>query len=160
MYEDHYSYMAARPRLRRPPRLVYIDFMTCGLNYHIDTGADPVILRMDCSTMLPPPKELCLQYCGLDRELSDWLFSHQEYRVRFKRALDRIEDGIEAWRPGRDGPRLCVIVNCQAGVHRSVAMAERLARKVNTWRGVRVTIEYVVLSRTAVFPEVPLISHC
>ncbi|KAI4186669.1 MAG: hypothetical protein L6R41_003343 [Letrouitia leprolyta] len=159
-YEGPYSHGMPPPsRPRRRPPLVMIDFLTCGHQYHPNTGSVPVILNISCAKMLPPPNELCSRYCGLDRELSDWLFSHREYRARCSWALDMIQDGIDAWRPSRDRPRLCVIVKCKLGVHRSVAMAEKLARIVSGWRGVRVTIEYVILSRSAALSQVPIFSN-
>lgn len=151
LYEDPYLYDIPPPSCcPRRPRKLKIDFYTCGRRYHPEVGSTPVILNMSCAKMLPPPTKMVQRYTGLDRKLSDWLFSHREYRVKCTRALDRIDDAIDAWRPSRDGPRLCVIVKCKAGVHRSVAMAERLAKEVRGWEGVRVSIEYVFLSRLAV----------
>lgn len=73
---------------------------------------------------------MCLRCTGLNRELSDWLFAHREYWGRYHRALDKIADAVERWRPSRHRPRLVVIIKCKGGVHRSVAMAEKLAKEV------------------------------
>lgn len=88
---------------------------------------------------------MLLRYNGMDRELSEWFFARREYCVTHDRALDKIDDALERWQPNRHGPRLVVIVRCKAGVHRSVAMAERLAREVRRWDGVRITMRYVVI---------------
>lgn len=59
------------------------------------------------------------------------------------RALDSIEKAVDRWRPTKHGPRFVAIVKCKAGVHRSVAMAEKLAKEVRRWEGVSVDIQYV-----------------
>lgn len=40
---------------------------------------------------------------------------------------------------------MAVVVNCRAGMHRSVAMAERMARRARRWEGggVRVVVEHL-----------------
>ncbi|KAL9014440.1 MAG: hypothetical protein Q9173_000922 [Seirophora scorigena] len=142
------GYYPAPSHSRPPPhrRTVAIDFLTCGLSYRPNLGSTPCILSIKCHNLAPPSRNMCLRYSGLDRELSDWLFARREYRVKYQRALDKIEDALDRWRPGRDGPRLVAIVKCKAGVHRSVAMAEKLAKEVKRWKGVRTSVEYVVQS--------------
>ncbi|KAL8907429.1 MAG: hypothetical protein Q9207_001399 [Kuettlingeria erythrocarpa] len=132
----------APPLQRRRPN-VTIDFITCGHLDQPDTRGIPCILRLNCIDMKPPTREMCNRYNGLDRELSAWLFRHREYHETCERALDKIESAVDGWRPERHGPRLVAIVRCRAGVHRSVAMAEELARVVSRWDGVDVTIKYV-----------------
>lgn len=45
----------------------------------------------------------------------------------------------------RSGECVAVVVNCRAGMHRSVAMAERMARRARRWEGggVRVVVEHL-----------------
>lgn len=53
---------------------------------------------------------------------------------------------IESLLPGRryaSGGCVAVVVNCRIGMHRSVAMAERMARRVRGWEGVRVVVEHL-----------------
>ncbi|KAI4133285.1 MAG: hypothetical protein LQ338_000343 [Usnochroma carphineum] len=136
-----YGLLSPPPPPRRRPRLE-IEFLTCGRKYSPDIGSSPCILSISCIELEPPPRDMTLRYSGLDRELSDWLFSRGEYRRKYRRAIDKIADAVDRWRPSRHGPRFVAIVKCMAGVHRSVAMAEKLAREVGRWEGVSVTIEY------------------
>ncbi|KAL8916086.1 MAG: hypothetical protein Q9208_008711, partial [Pyrenodesmia sp. 3 TL-2023] len=136
----HYGPPQPLARRPRPRRNVTIDFITCGRRFQPDTRGTPCILRLSCINMKPPPSEMCRRCNGLDRELSDWLFRHGEYQEVCDRALDKIERAVDRWRPERHGPRLVAVIKCRAGVHRSVAMAEELARTVERWDGVNVTI--------------------
>lgn len=133
-YEDPYIYDLPPPSRPHRCRELKIYFYTCGRSYRLSDGLGPRILSMSCADTTPPPPEMCLRFSGLDRELSDWLFSHREYRVKYTRALDRIADAVGAWQPSRDGPRFSAVIKCKAGVHRSVAMADKLAWEVSSWK--------------------------
>ncbi|KAL8647931.1 MAG: hypothetical protein Q9210_005269 [Variospora velana] len=144
------GYYPLPPRARPPPRRrgVTIDFITCSLNYRPNLRSTPRILDLRCDSLPYPCRGMLLRYSGMDRELSEWFFAHREYRVTHNRALDEIDDALEKWQPNRHGPRLVAIVRCKAGVHRSVAMAERLAREVRRWDGVRITMSSIKISMT------------
>lgn len=136
----------ARPQRRCELK---INFYTCGRDFDFRPYTDfaPCILNISCVSMQPPPQALCVRFSGRDRELSDWLFARREYRVKYGHALEKIADAVERWRPRRHGQRFCAIVKCMHGMHRSVAMADKLAREVSRWDGVKVSVEYVLLSQ-------------
>ena len=150
-YEDpSYLYGLPPPCPQRCHELE-INFYSCGRRYRFERWVGPRILHISCANMRPPPSQMCSRYNGLDRELSDWLFKHREYRVKCERALDRVAEAINNWQPSSDGPRFCAVVRCKIGVHRSVAMAEMLAKEVSTWGGIRVTVTYVLFQPFALF---------
>ncbi|KAL9603910.1 MAG: hypothetical protein Q9219_000848 [cf. Caloplaca sp. 3 TL-2023] len=138
---NHYHDVGPPRRPQQPGRLEII-FYSCSRDYLLLTGV-PCILILDCSNMPAPEWNTCLQYSGLSPELSNWFFSRREYQVKLGHALDKIEQEIEAWRPHLHRPQVIVVVKCKYGVHRSVAMAERLAHEVNSWGRALISIKYV-----------------
>lgn len=94
----------------------------------------PTIGSIDCADLPAPPRDICRAYTGLDTVVSRDLFSHPESVAMFEDALNMIEDDLNGGRASRRS--VTVLVSCTAGMHRSVAMAERLAREVGSWRHV------------------------
>lgn len=103
------------------------------------------ILTIDCTTL--PCPSFCLQkrYTGLDRQISDAVFARSRSEATYQWALDRIFDQIRYWTPNCGYDEVMVLVKCMQGMHRSVAMAERLADEVRRWRGVLVRCEHLDL---------------
>ena len=93
-----------------------------------------VIYTVDCSDLPSPPRSLCKILTGLDRQIAEDFWSYSVNRKRYNQALDDIEN-ILLNISGRRQP-LGIGVFCVAGTHRSVAMAERLARCMSGWKGV------------------------
>lgn len=118
----------------------------------------PTLLTINCLSLHAPSFRLQKRYTGLDRPLAAAVFARSRNEDAYQRALDRIfahvrhywtttpcssssssERGAE-----REG-EVAILVKCVRGMHRSVAMAERLAGEVGRWRGVRVSCEHLDL---------------
>lgn len=106
----------------------------------------PIIQRVDCSHLRAPAARLCDRLTGLDDELADTFFSYPENEVFFWRQLQKLEDTVVSDpRAPRNGMCVAVLVNCAAGMHRSVATAERLAAEVEEWGRFDVDVEHLDL---------------
>ncbi len=105
--------------LRPEPRLLY-----------------PTIIRVNCAKLEPPANHICEGHTGLDSKVADIFFSDSTNEARFREALDQIQRYLDK----HDDHIGCVaiMVSCYYGVHRSVAMAERLATVVERWTGLSV----------------------
>lgn len=115
-------------------RSACVHFITFGRNYgptQVD-GRFPTILSLDLSHHLPPPPHLCESLTGLDEKLSESFFSIRENKEQFRITLDMLEQKM---RLEPQGACVAVLINCRAGMHRSVAMAEKLAMEVRRWDG-------------------------
>ena len=108
-----------------------------------------VLCRLDCRAMQPPSRRLLDMYTGASPTLAHAFFSIPGHETIYRNAFLALEDQLEMLlsnprlRPGR-----CVafLISCKAGMHRSVAMAERMARDVQDyWRedGVVVEVEHL-----------------
>ena len=73
------------------------------------------------------------------------MFRRTRNERAYQCALDRIYDQIRHWTPAVGYDEVVVLVKCMQGMHRSVAMAERLADEVRRWRGVLVRCEHLDL---------------
>ena len=67
--------------------------------------------------------------------------------ARFNEAYFDLKDAIRHW-DFADGRTLIIPVACMAGVHRSVAMAEKLAKRISTWGAAPFELEIQVEHRT------------
>lgn len=92
---------------------------------------------------------MCDQYTGLDYEIEEDFFSSKRgdekkfqdpalfYESKstalFYETFDRLLNTVKNWNFAIQDHFLKVPVACTAGVHRSVAMAEKLARRVSNW---------------------------
>ncbi|KAL8683074.1 MAG: hypothetical protein Q9186_000888 [Xanthomendoza sp. 1 TL-2023] len=117
---------AARPR----PRQIHIHFYSFGksLGYPDFSPPHPLSHR-PLQTKTPPPPEICDYYTGLDPEVADHFWSFPEHERRYRRAYRRIHRLLREIRPG-EPRRWAVLVNCRAGVHRSVAFVSRLREEI------------------------------
>lgn len=95
-----------------------------------------VVLELDLSKNQAPPENLCERLTGQHQELSDSFFSFRKNEDEFHHALAmlrrEIREEMKLQPPGRC---IAFLINCTIGRHRSVAMAERLARAVATLEG-------------------------
>lgn len=114
----------------------------------------PIILHLDISTMRPPSRDLRQRYTGASPRLAAYFFSLPGHESYYRSMLAALRDQLlevlsdpEFRRSSeRHGSRcVAVMLNCRAGMHRSVAVAERLARDVESWRwrGLRVGVEHL-----------------
>ena len=88
---------------------------------------------IDCSRLQPPSPALCNRFTGLEPEIDDAVFSNRTTNLVFADALSALKYEIRHW-DFRNGRCLVVPVACLAGVHRSVAMTERIACAISAWR--------------------------
>lgn len=143
-HRDH-----TRRRTYRPAPALHIKFISYSANLGRPPLNIPALLTVDCTQLYPPSASLQKRYTGLDNKLSDAFFAHTLNKEAYYSALDRIEVTANQWTEETDywleGEEVAVLVKCTAGMHRSVAMAERLADEVSGWGGVKVRVQHADL---------------
>lgn len=117
---------------------LHIHFVTYAKKHEAPRLDCPIVRSFDCSFLQPPSNGLCSRYTGLDRPLSDAFFSHPANEEQYSANLRTCAEGIEGWR--LIGSHVAILVLCRAGMHRSVAMAERLAKQISTWQYLDATV--------------------
>ena len=112
-----------------------VHFITFGSSYGPTKVDDsfPTILRLDLSKLEPPPQHLCERFTGQDDEIVKSFFSNDKNEEEFIRNWEKLKQRMKE----RGGGCVAALINCTAGRHRSVAMAERLATAVRSWDGCR-----------------------
>lgn len=107
-------------------------------------------MTLDLSTMQAPPRHLCDRFTGINPEISQSYFAvpgHEAHYLNVMRTLENVLRDVYANPASRSGSDcLAVLVNCRAGMHRSVAVAERMARDVERnygGEGVVVVVEHL-----------------
>ena len=108
-------------------------------NVHIKDAE--IINSVDCARLRPPPREICAEHTGLDQQVSNIFFSDEQNNAVFHQKLHEIQAWI-ATHPKHNGC-VAVLVSCRIGVHRSVAMAERLAKELRRRNGIMVTTKHL-----------------
>lgn len=152
--------MPRRRRQRRTPSrtphietlyvpTLYIRFITFSIYQPIPIE-HPALPLVDCSVLRAPPSRLCGRFTGLDPEIQKVFFSSEpgseadsENMAMFKGVCKFLDTRICGWRFAVEGHFLVVPIACTAGIHRSVSMAEKLARDVSYWEfeNVRLSIK-------------------
>ena len=106
-----------------------VSILTFGFKYGIPVDADLVAdMRF-----LPNPywDDNLRELTGLDAEVSNYVLAQepaQEFIASYKRLIEMVEDGYL-----REGKRFVTIaVGCTGGKHRSVAIAQELARQLES----------------------------
>jgi len=105
----------------------------------------PVIKHVECVTLDAPSRELCHRYTGKDRVLSEAFFSNPKNEAVFRSEMASIDEELDRNTPS--DRCLTVLVSCQLGMHRSVAMAERIAKELRG-RRFKTTIKHVDLEES------------
>lgn len=121
------------PKGDKAPLRQCVHFITYGSDYGpARVRGRRTVLTLDLSNNRPPPKQLCEKYTGLDYEVAKSFFSDQANEEKYHWALEKLSQarGLEP-----RGGCVAALINCTAGMHRSVAMAERLAIRVRSWDG-------------------------
>ena len=93
----------------------------------------PEIDLVDCSELQPPSRAICNRFTGLEPEVAQAVFSNHTTSRLYATVLRELKQEIHHW-DFREGRCLVVPVACRAGVHRSVAMAERIAKTISEWQ--------------------------
>ena len=116
-----------------------VHFITYGRAYGpTNVTGVPVIFDLDLSNHWAPPAKLCDEYTGLQKELADSFFSNRANDDEYYRALRNFEERLKQIRKLKlPGDCVACLVHCNIGRHRSVAMAERLAKEVGYRKGVK-----------------------
>ena len=128
---------------------VCLHIITSGVTWGPPSVPMPVLCFLDCRAMQPPPRHLLDMYTGASPTLAHAFFSMPGHETIYRNAYLDLEDqlGMLLTNPQlRPGGCVAFLINCRAGMHRSVAMAERLARDVqDLWRedGVVVEVEHL-----------------
>ncbi|KAM0799621.1 hypothetical protein BDR22DRAFT_890203 [Usnea florida] len=121
-----------------------VHLITYGL-FHGSTGTRfPTVLRLDLSKHEPPPQHLCERFTGKDKEIKEAFFSIRQNEDEFQSALKWLGQKLQGW---PRGGCVAVLINCWMGRHRSVAMAERLAKELNSWAGFRAECAHLDLGK-------------
>ena len=137
-------------RTRRWP---CVHFITFGRDYGPVTIRFPTILRLDLSSYETPPQSLCSTFTGMHYKIRNSFFSFQANEAAFHRALKELRGTV------KNAPRgecVAYVINCTAGRHRSVAMAERLSRTVDEVDGFRAECLHLDLDKGADLRDVRL----
>ena len=121
-----------------------VHLITYGL-VHGSTGTRfSTVMELDLSEYEPPAQHLCERFTGMDKEISEAFFSIRKNEAEFQSALKSLAQKLKGW---PRGGCVAVLINCQMGRHRSVAMAERLAKELNSWIGFRAECAHLDLGR-------------
>lgn len=135
-------------RRYRPAPALQIRFVSYSANLGRPRSRIPYLLTVDCTDLHPPSVWLQKRFTGLDAQLSDAFFARSLNEDACQIALDRIYTAANRW-TAEDYEQVenevAVGVKCTAGMHRSVAMVERLADEVSAWRGVKVRVQHIDL---------------
>ena len=133
----------------RPAPVLHVKFVSYAATLGRPQLHIPSLLTVDCTRLHAPSTSLQKRYTGLDTKLSDAFFDRTLNEKAYHNALDRIYNEAHRWMEssdyGKDGEEVAVLVKCMAGMHRSVAMAERLADEVSGWRNVKVRVQHADL---------------
>lgn len=132
----------------RPAPALHIRFVSYSANLGRPRSRIPYLLTVDCTDLHSPSVSLQKRFTGMDAQLSDAFFARSLNEEACQIALHRIYNAANHWTAedyGQVEDEVAVGVKCTAGMHRSVAMAERLAEEVSAWRGVKVRVQHLDL---------------
>ena len=113
-----------------------LSFISYSIQEGLPTVSVPAVKLISCKHLRCPPQRLLEKYTGLDPEISKSFFSDRKNEDAYRDALRRLKGILRDMKDKQ--PHLAVLVSCVHGMHRSVAMAERLAQEVRSWPGVKV----------------------
>jgi len=101
---------------------------------------------------LPNPgrEERFRQQTGIDAEVIEYLNQQESVRQFFSHAQSLVDSSVAAYRR-RGFTSLMVSFGCTGGQHRSVFLAEQLARHLRSYSGVETVIRHLELEKN--FPE-------
>ena len=121
-----------------PPNEPCIHICTYGEFYgpppRLPFPQDTPPFTIPCIHLPAPSKPLCDYYTGLDRPLSSAFFSNPANEAYFRQQRAALAAYIVHPAIASQGRCVVVWVSCRAGMHRSVAVAERFARELRRGR--------------------------
>jgi RNase adaptor protein for sRNA GlmZ degradation len=90
----------------------------------------PRVLQYDIHSLPNPPKNIRTQQTGLDKSLREWFFSRLESVAKLDEVCATIDAALdEVAKSGVGCSEIHVVVFCEMGKHRSVALVEELSRR-------------------------------
>ena len=94
-------------------------------------------IDLDVSLFATPKREILNRFTGRDAEFTNTFFNTADHEDRYQEILAEAKDATRAYRPlaKSQGDEVALLVGCHAGMHRSVAVAERLAKDMQEWHG-------------------------
>lgn len=93
-------------------------------------GSVPRVLQYDIHSLPNPPKNIRTQKTGLDKSLREWFFSRLESVAKLDEVCATIDAALdEVANSGVGCSEIHVVVFCEMGKHRSVALVEELSRR-------------------------------
>ncbi|KAJ7798160.1 hypothetical protein B0H14DRAFT_2907992 [Mycena olivaceomarginata] len=93
-------------------------------------GSVPPVLQYDIRSLPNPPKNVRAQQTGLNKSLREWFFSRPESVAKLDEVCAAIDAALdEVAKSGVGHSELHVVVFCEMGKHRSVALVEELSRR-------------------------------
>lgn len=113
-----------------------ITFMSYSMNKGKPSLRMPVLQHFPCHELVPPDEYFLHRWHGLNPELARAFFAFPANENAYREALGLLESQLDL--VPAHVTHVAVLTSCRAGMHRSVAMAERLAKEVSRWHGVRV----------------------
>ncbi len=105
-----------------------VEVMSFGFKYGMPIDADIV---MDVR-FLPNPFYIpeLRPFTGLDKRVFDYVMNKEETQVFYKKLLDMLETAIPGYiKEGKE--KLTIAIGCTGGQHRSVSIAQQLARDLS-----------------------------
>ena len=102
---------------------------------------------INCRRLRAPPDALLERYTGLSPQIEKAFFDIPENSSAFEDAFRAIKRTIRRW-DFAEGADLNIPVACHIGCHRSVAMAERIAKKISLWENAPWKVKVYVVHHT------------
>ncbi|KAL9120946.1 MAG: hypothetical protein Q9187_002496 [Circinaria calcarea] len=119
------------------PQLFQVQFLSYGQSQRPHPTDSNIIYRVDCSRLPPPPHHLCEVTTGLDVETAEAFWTRGTNNEYYHRVVGEINKALHvAW--NEKNKVVIVAVFCMLGMHRSVAMADRLAKHFARFLGLSV----------------------
>ncbi|MCJ1283237.1 hypothetical protein MMC26_002565 [Xylographa opegraphella] len=124
---------------------VRLTILTCGLRTL--RTLDGQNYTIDCTGLRPPSRELQYSMNGTFREFRQAFFADEEARAELLSHTAILYRELRTIMYARGGADVFLVVHCKMGVHRSVSMAEVLAKRARSWWGVEVRLRHLDLDR-------------
>lgn len=111
------------------------------------TGADGGGFVFDCRCLPNPGREVAyMELTGLDREVVEYFGARPEVGSFFQHVTAIVEQAIDNY-IARDFQNLMVSFGCTGGQHRSVYMAESMARHLGRTRRIAAPVRHLGLEK-------------
>ena len=120
--------MPQRPPKPEMPQLLQVQFLSYGQSQRAHPTGSNIVYRVDCSRLPAPPHHLCKVTTGLDVETAAAFWALGGNEEHYRRVVINTSKALHLALGDHKNQAVTVAVFCKLGMHRSVAMAERLAK--------------------------------